>query len=221
MSYRWLKFWGDLREGIHTSWLDNIDTQEHASELAYRHEATASALRISLGVAVRWDARVSPDDTKWVTLEEREFDRWCEAVGLLTLGDHLKRVLSVRAVERLKVSLDRPTLAAIMQFINSHRPASNGPLPLHIPTAREMGVRAIAVTCANQAPALWSRLRLRVEKSFYDASTITSDTLVHLPTLEELTLLDTELFDSNKRRHLLAPSSESHDTWTQTQTLSA
>ena len=221
MSYRWLKFWGDLRDGIHRSWIDNIDTPEHSSEFAYRHEATALSLRFSLGVAARWDATVSPEEAKWVTLESREFERWCEAVGLLTLGDHLKLVLSVRAAERLKVSLDRHTLAAIMQFINSHRPANKGPLPLHIPTARELGVRAIASTCANQSPALWSRLRLRVDKSFDDARTIASDMLVHLPTLEELTLLDTELFDSNKRRHSLAASSESHDTWTQTQTLSA
>lgn len=221
MSYRWLKFWGNLREGIHESWLDSIETQEHASELACRHEATASALRTSLSVAARWDAGVSPEGAKWVTLEKREFDRWCEAVGLLTLGDHLKRVMSVRAVERLKVSLDRSTLAAIMQFISSHRPASNGPLPLHIPTARELGVRAIAAACATQAPALWSRLRLRVDKDFAQENKTVSDTLVHLPTLEELGLLDTELFDSNKRRHPLAASSESHDTWTQTQTLSA
>lgn len=221
MSYRWLKFWGDLREGMHASWAESIDALHPHPELAHHHRYSATRMRAALGVARQWDSGFMPDESRWMMLAPREFDLWCEAVGLFSLGDHLKRVLSVRAVERLRIRLDRRMLAAIMQSINRLRPDTTGALPLHIPTARELGITAMASACAAQAPAIWSRIRLRLDKDFLEGIEASPFHLVHLPTMAELSALDAALFDaSGTRQHAAAPE-ESPQKWTQSQTLSA
>jgi hypothetical protein len=154
-------------------------------------------------------------------LAPKEFEMWCQSVGLLTLGDHLKRVLSVRAADRLRISLDRRKLVSILQFINDRQPESYAPLPLHIPTADELGLRALATACSRETPALWSRLRLRFDKELLQDIEIRAQGLVHVPTLEELSFLDESLFESTEQIRLNAANHEASPKWTQTPTLSA
>ncbi|MEY3202222.1 MAG: hypothetical protein RIR70_1772 [Pseudomonadota bacterium] len=221
-SYRWLQFWGDVRHGLHSSWRDAFASpnDEPLSAAAHHHHGTALMLRDSLGVSASIDDNLLPEFVKWSLLQGREFDTWCEAVGLLSLGEHLKRVLSVRAAERLQISLDRRELAAILQFINTRDAGETGPLPLHIPTARVLGARAIAAACEQEAPRFWSRLKLRLDKSQAQLSEKDAAPLPYQPTLSDLSKLDLALFERSQRT-IPPRTEESLDKWTQTQTLSA
>jgi len=223
ISYRWLQFWGDLRQGAHPSWLESLPdfSSDQGRPLAHHHHASAAVIRRDSGVATTLDDGLSPDQAKWALLDTREFSIWCEAVGLLSLGEHLKRVLSVRAAERLQINLERRDLATIMQFANTHCVGHTGPLPLHIPTARSLGERAIAFACVSEAPRLWSRLKLRMDKTLSPAPAANVTPLAYTPSLLDLFELDQAMFERTPRHHAAPSPEEGLDKWTQTQTLSA
>ena len=218
MNFRWLQFWGDLRYGLHPSRGADMSVapDSQIAPLIHHQFSSAALQRHALSVATHWDEGFAPEQAKWAVLGQHEFDRWCEAVGLLTLGEHLKRVISVRAIERLKVGLDRNTLASIVQYLNDQRIANTGPLPLDLPTAQELGARALNAACATQYPNLWSRLRLRLGPPYTG-----SGNLVFAPDMKQLAEFDAALFDSHRKGRNREGDQGGEDTWMQTRTLSA
>jgi hypothetical protein len=222
MNFRWLKFWGDLRQGLHPSWLVELfpnDVQTIGRWV--QHEvASAKNLRHLLLVENCWDEDLAPEKFGWAMLNNTEFSRWCEALGLITLGPHLNRLISLRSVERLKISLGRQTIAALLDFSNRDKPYSSRPLPLDLPSAERLGQIALMLTCSSAYPQFWSRLRLRFDKSHTTIDPMFTNFLVFTPTAETLKDLDALLFDGPPKSNNQS-TVQRDETWMQVRTLSA
>jgi hypothetical protein len=220
MNFHWLQFWGDLQQGLHPSWHPHVPAGGRLPHAAWRHRQRASAqqLRRSLQIAERWDDHFSPQHSPWMLLNAPDFARWCEACGLLALGDHLKRLVSVRAVERLQIGLDRRTLGRIVEFIRDHAPATSGPLPLDIPTAARLGAHTLQQVCAPRCPRVWSRLSLRFDR----ASPLCAGAVPppFVPDIETLARFEKRVFPPAGQTPQCEPFPEDHS-WTTSRTLSA
>lgn len=224
MNFRWLQFWGDLRQGLHEEWQEDMSAMLPPRQmLAYHHRASAAALRHRLGVAHAWDTYFTPDQAPWLMLGREDFNRWCEAVGLLTLGEHLKRILSVRAVQRLKVTLDRHTLSMLLTHVQPTSPGASSALPLDLPPAHELGARALGVVVARHFPAVWSRFRLRLDPMVSAHPETAASPLVQVPDIAALLRLDEALFNQTLSGRMAAAEQpeDQEASWIRSRTLSA
>lgn len=223
MNFRWLQFWGDLREGIHPSWQTRLVEIEHEAlrTWAQHHAQSAAALRAKLEISSQWDAGCDVARLKWLVLSDRDFGLWCEAVGLLTLGSHLRRIVSLKTMQRMKVSLGRDALASVVQFSTGLNLPSIKPLPLDLPTARELGERALADALRPVLPRVWSRARLRFPADLEQGGELTNHEPVFQPTFEQLSSLDEILFDGTQRPSRRDETKGANDEWMLRPTLSA